>query len=60
MKIFDRWGTLQFETNDKNEGWNGKIQDKHLGTPENFIYKIYILDINGEEHNIKGNFILVR
>lgn len=27
MKIFDRWGTLVFETNDILAGWDGRIKD---------------------------------
>lgn len=35
LKIFDRWGTLLFETQELNQGWNGWIQNS---TAPNGVY----------------------
>lgn len=30
LKIFDRWGTLVFESVDRDTGWNGKYRNGHM------------------------------
>ncbi|MEX2590593.1 MAG: T9SS type B sorting domain-containing protein, partial [Chitinophagales bacterium] len=40
FQIFDRWGTLIFETNDINEEWDGTYKGKLL-PPDVFVYKAY-------------------
>lgn len=39
MRIFNRWGNLVYETNDINQGWNGKFhgKDQPIGT---YVYSI--------------------
>ncbi|MBL4625669.1 MAG: PKD domain-containing protein [Flavobacteriales bacterium] len=59
MYIYDRWGELIFETDDKSRGWNGtrngiKVQ---VGT---YIYLIEIHDVLGEDHKFLGHVNLVR
>ncbi len=49
MKIYDRYGNLMYETNDfqqaKNQGWNGKSNDKEQPTG------VYFWEIKGEYNN---------
>ena len=33
LSIYDRWGKLIFETNDPNEGWNGRHQNNGANLP---------------------------
>lgn len=39
LLIFNKWGQQIFETNDPEEGWNGKQNGKTL-IPSTFIYKV--------------------
>ena len=59
FKIFNRWGNLMFETNDKTKRWNGKRNgiDQASGT---YIYYIKGNNKKGELIEIKGNFSLLR
>ena len=65
MKIYNRWGKLIFETNDQNEGWNGKAKNRicDIGT---YLYVIRakidcesIAYPNGQV-DVKGNITLIR
>ena len=59
FKIFNRWGNVVFETNDKTKKWNGKRKgiDQESGT---YIYYIKGNNKQGELIEIKGNFSLLR
>ena len=59
FKIFNRWGNLVFETNNKEEAWDGKRrgEDQNSGT---YIYYIKGRKSSGEITEIKGNFTLLR
>jgi gliding motility-associated-like protein len=58
-KIFDRWGTNIFFTNNINEGWKGTNRGKpcEVGT---YVYVIEGNDGNGQHFNKHGYFILLR
>lgn len=62
LKIFDRWGKLQFETNDADQGWDGftKSGAVRAGTYLYFIsysWRVY----NTEQSNVeKGYLTLIR
>lgn len=59
FKIFNRWGNVVFETSDIEEFWNGERN----GSPQNtgtYIYYIKGTKANGENIEVKGNFILLR
>lgn len=57
MKIFSRNGTLLFETNDIDEGWDGTYKEKicPVGT---YVYKVTFVDNEGMERKKKGTFLL--
>ncbi len=57
MKIYNRWGTLLFETTNPDEGWDGKYNDKYcpVGT---YVYKIVFVDDEGMQQDKKGTFLL--
>ena len=39
FKIYNRWGELLFETNDLNEGWDGKYKGE-LQNPDSYAYVV--------------------
>ncbi|MEA3479031.1 MAG: gliding motility-associated C-terminal domain-containing protein [Bacteroidota bacterium] len=59
FQIYDRWGSLVFETNSFSEGWNGSYRGK--ASPVG-VY-IYILKYrlpDGGTTSLKGSFVLLR
>jgi gliding motility-associated-like protein len=36
VRIFDRWGTLVFQTTDPKRWWNGQTENEQLGTGKRF------------------------
>lgn len=59
LKIFNRWGSIVFESSNKNEGWDGNCN----GTIKNdvFIWKIVVTDkINNEEHEYIGHVSVIK
>jgi gliding motility-associated-like protein len=59
IKVYDRWGNIVFETQDKNEAWTGHYNSKDC--PEGVYY--YLANItftNGETTMKKGNVTLIR
>lgn len=59
FKIFNRWGQLLFETDDKDQGWDGNFK----GEPQPIeVYHFYIKAItyDGDEVLKKGNLTLLR
>jgi gliding motility-associated-like protein len=60
MRIFNRWGELVYETNDINNGWNGKFKGKEqaIGT---YIYYIKAKSANiNKTIESNGVFSLIR
>ena len=45
LKVFNRWGQLIFESNQLNEGWNGRT-NSGTEVPEGTYY--YTIEIEGE------------
>ena len=60
FKIYNRWGTLLFETSDTKKGWNGKYKGK-LCKEDVYIYDIiyYKKGIKGKTYRKTGEFLLL-
>ena len=64
VKVFDRWGTLVFETtgyDNFNNSWTGETQGKTFGdnnAPEGTYF--YVLKLNNEQEPITGYISLFR
>jgi gliding motility-associated-like protein len=60
LKIYNRWGELVFQTNDKNSSWDGKW--KGATQPASvFIYTLQYTDVNDPVTRfLKGTFTLIR
>ena len=60
FRVFDRWGTLMFETNDITKGWDGTFGGK-LVNPDVYVYYVEapcVLD--GQAILKKGNVTVLR
>ncbi len=60
FKVFDRWGTTVFQTNDIEEGWDGSFQHKNSAVGVFIWYIRYTSRKCEEEIFTKGNVTLVR
>jgi gliding motility-associated-like protein len=58
FKIYDRWGELIFESNDKNIGWDGTFKGKPALAGV-YVYYINAL-VKGSTINTRGNVTLMR
>ena len=59
FRVFDRYGTLMFQTQEWMKGWNGNYQGKPAmaGT---YAWIIKGTDVNGAPVEMKGTVILIR
>lgn len=64
MKIYNRWGNLEFETTDKNINWDGKNKESGKDCPEGVYFytcRVYFYRIRGEEAlDLNGYIHLIR
>jgi gliding motility-associated-like protein len=61
LSIFDRWGTVIFETTDWDKGWDGKVQGKtELVQQDVYVWKIEIKTWRGEKKSLLGKVTVVR
>ncbi|MFM7080153.1 MAG: PKD domain-containing protein [Bacteroidota bacterium] len=59
LNIFNRWGSLVFQTQDPDEGWNGKFAGSDA-TEGVYVYVLSTSDLCGKKSVRKGTFMLVR
>ncbi len=59
MRIYNRWGAMLFESNDINQGWDGKVNGV-IAKQDIYIYNINYKDILFKEHSITGSFTLIK
>ncbi len=57
--VYDRWGEIVFETNNINEGWDGKFKGELLDT-DVFAYTLVAELLNNSHVTKKGNVSLIR
>ena len=60
MQIFDRWGTLIFETRDKNVGWDGYDRNDRLMPAGVYVYKLVMRLSDGQRTTKVGDVTLIR
>jgi gliding motility-associated-like protein len=58
LKIFDRWGSLVFETNDINEGWDGRRNNGEVYDSGIYLYKIEVTGFNDTQESLSGTLNL--
>jgi gliding motility-associated-like protein len=59
IKIYDRWGQIVFETNMPDNPWDGTKSGEPVPMG-NYIWISHYFDIQGFEHDQKGQVVLVR
>jgi gliding motility-associated-like protein len=59
MKIFNRWGQLLFETDQINQGWNGRTNSGNEAIDGTYFY-IISADLDGVNQVYKGTLTLIR
>ncbi len=59
FRIYDRWGFLVFESNDMNNGWDGKVRNK-IAMPGVYVWYMEGSCANGQSVSLQGNVTLVR
>ena len=60
MKIYDRWGQIVFESKSFEEPWDGTMLNGKPAPMGNYIWISHFFDIQGFEHNQKGQVLLIR
>jgi gliding motility-associated-like protein len=61
MYVFDRWGMQLYHTKDINQGWNGTVNGAGTVCQEDtYIYKITVMDSEGNQHSYVGNVTLMK
>lgn len=60
FQIFDRFGTLVFQTQDANKKWDGNYENGKAATAGVYYYQIQIGLLNGEIITYKGAITLIR
>ena len=58
--IFNRWGDLVFETSSLGTPWDGTLKNGKDAPQGNYVWISKYYDIQGVEHNEKGQVLLIR
>ncbi len=58
MKVFNRWGTLMFESDNYSKGWNGLFKNEVL-QPDVFVYSVQYKDGDGLVYRKTGTVNLL-
>jgi gliding motility-associated-like protein len=59
-RIFDRWGTLVFFSQDFYEGWDGSLNGTTAGSQGVYVWYVTFKDVKGKDHKYKGSVTLFR
>lgn len=54
LTIYDRWGGVIFQTDDRNEGWNGEAEMNDLKPEGTYVYHLTFQDREGRIYNYRG------
>jgi gliding motility-associated-like protein len=61
LRIFDRWGSMIFDTTDINAGWDGRAHywdDVTIG--DVYVWKVELTDVFGKKHAYIGSVVLTK
>ena len=59
LQIFNRWGELVFETNDKNQGWNGFYKGV-MAVDDIYVWKAKYISTSEERGSLTGHITLIK
>jgi gliding motility-associated-like protein len=60
LLIFNRWGEIVFESNSPEYKWDGTTKNNNPAPMGNYIWKAEFADIQGFQHSMKGQILLIR
>ncbi len=60
MQIFDRWGTLIFESRSQNQGWDGYDRNGNLVPAGVYVYKLDLRLADGQRTTQVGDVTVIR
>ena len=60
LKIYDRWGKLVFETNDRHEQFKGRDQKGEKATGDVYVYVINYTGFDDSFHTVNGNVTILK
>ena len=60
LQIFNRWGELVFESNNPEHKWDGNTKNSNPAPMGNYLWKAEFADIQGFQHSMKGQVLLIR
>jgi len=60
MLVFDRWGTLLFESTDPYRGWDGYDRNNKLMPAGVYVFKLTVRTSKGEDVTRAGDVTLIR
>jgi hypothetical protein len=60
LTIFNRWGEVVFESESPFYPWDGKLKNSEDAPMGNYVWISNYFDIQGFEHNEKGQVLLIR
>lgn len=55
VRVYNRWGTLVFETSDEDKGWDGSGMEDNI-----YVYVIQYKNARGEFIELKGTITMIR
>ncbi|MDL2262526.1 gliding motility-associated C-terminal domain-containing protein [Bacteroidales bacterium OttesenSCG-928-I21] len=59
LSIFNKWGEQVFYSDNPEEGWDGKNNNKNYCMPGIYTWRAVFLDLNGNEHIKHGKVMLL-
>lgn len=61
FQIYDRWGTVVFETNNIDDGWNGNINGSKAPVGQ-YIWRLFLGDYTDkqERHTYSGQVLIIK
>lgn len=61
IQVFDRWGTIIFESNDPEQAWLGQIRGgDHFAENGLYYYQVKLRNLVDESFDFKGHIVIVR
>ena len=62
LKIFNRWGELVFETNNFEDGWDGKFKGRgdDILQDGSYTWMINTISVFGKSHELTGHVTLIK
>jgi gliding motility-associated-like protein len=57
--VHDRWGQVLFTTNDRSQGWDGRVNGSEV-SPGVYVWRLRMIDTKGLTQERMGHVTLVR